>query len=310
MLPSGQNLIQNTQEMEVTKTLRGILPALATPLTDNGQINTEALGKLVDWLIDSGVHGLFPLGSTGEFYALTPAERETVLRATLEAAAGRVPVFAGANAGSTADVIHFCQQAESLGADGVLLAPPYYSLPEADELLAHFQDVASVIGIPITLYNYPGRAGVDMMPELVEQLAATENISYIKESTGDMTRVSEIIRRCGDAITVLCGCDTLALESFLIGAVGWVGGVANVAPREHVRLYELAVEKGDFASAHKAYFELLPLLALMESGKYTQHVKAGCALAGQNVGPPRSPLRPLTDTEHANLAEILKPFLE
>jgi 4-hydroxy-tetrahydrodipicolinate synthase len=297
------------QEINVTKKLHGILPALATPLTDDGQVNVAALGELVDWLIDSGVHGLVPLGSTGEFYALSPAERETVLRTTLEAASGRVPVVAGANAGSTADVIHFSRQAEELGADGVLLAPPYYSLPESEELVAHFQDVAAAISIPITLYNYPGRAGVDITPDLVERLAAIDNISYIKESTGDMTRVSEIIRRCGDAITVLCGCDTLALESFVMGAAGWIGGVANVAPRQHVRLYELAVEQGDIPAAREVDFALLPLLALLESGKYTQQVKAGCKLAGQNVGPPRPPLRPLTDAEQANLAEVLNELL-
>jgi 4-hydroxy-tetrahydrodipicolinate synthase len=229
-----------------------------------------------------------------------------VVSAALEAAGGRVPVLVGTNAGSTAEVIELSRQAQLLGAAGVLLAAPYYSLPTHDELYQHFRDVDAAIQIPVMLYNYPGRTGVDMAPDLVERLAALDTVQYIKESTGDVTRVSEIIRRCGDRITVFCGCDTLALESFLLGAAGWVGGVVNVLPREHVRLYELAVAQRDFAAAREFYFRLLPALSLMEGGgKYTQFVKAGCALTGHPVGPPRPPLRPATPDEEKQIREAL-----
>ena len=288
-------------------TFKGVFPALVTPMTGEEEVDYRALADFVNYLIqDGGVHGLIPLGSTGEYYALSPEEREAVVKATIEAAAGRVPVLVGTNAGATRQVVDFSRKAEALGANGVLLAAPYYSLPTPDELFEHFRTVNDAIGIPIMLYNYPGRTGVDMTPDLVERLAELENIQYVKESTGDMTRVSEIIRRAGDKIQVFCGCDTLALESLLLGAVGWVGGVVNVLPKEHVRLFELAVQDGDVLAARQLYYRLLPALSLMESrGKYTQFVKAGCELTGHPVGPPRRPLLPATLEE----AEILKETL-
>ena len=158
------------------------------------------------------------------------------------------------------------------------------------------------------LYNYPGRTGVDMTPDLIQRLAELDNIQYVKESSGDVTRVSEIIRRCGDKITVFCGCDTEALESFVLGATGWVGGVVNVLPKQHVELFDLAVEKQDFLAARELYYKMLPTLALIEGGKYTQFVKAGCELMGHPVGPPRRPLLPASPEERARITEALSPF--
>jgi 4-hydroxy-tetrahydrodipicolinate synthase len=291
----------------VQTTLQGVFPALVTPLTADDRVDHDTLAGFIDYLIDEcGVHGVIPLGSTGEFYALSRVEREAVLHTTLDAAAGRVPVVAGTNAGSTADVVRYAGQAEQMGAAAVLLAAPYYSLPTQEELYEHFRAVDAAISIPIMLYNYPGRTGVDMLPDLVERLAELENVQCIKESTGDVTRVSEIIRRCGEKIAVFCGCDTLALESFLLGAVGWVGGVVNVLPREHVELYRLAVVERDFAAAREHYYRLLPALSLMEGGgKYAQFVKAGCALSGHPVGPPRAPLRPATGAEEEQIRAAL-----
>jgi 4-hydroxy-tetrahydrodipicolinate synthase len=286
-----------------------VYAALVTPMTDEQVIDYPALHRFVDYLIDEGkVHGVIPLGSTGEYYALGPEEREAVLTATLGAVGHRVPVLAGANAGSTRDVVEYCRQAETLGAAGVLLAAPYYSLPTADELFEHFRAVNDSIGIPIMLYNYPGRTGVDMTPDLIERLADLDNIQYVKESSGDVTRVSEIIRRCGDRITVFCGCDTAALESFVLGATGWVGGVVNVLPKEHVELFRLADEEKEFLAARELYYRMLPTLALMEGGKYTQYVKYGCQLMGHPVGPPRRPLLKPTEDETALLADALRPF--
>ncbi|TWT79141.1 4-hydroxy-tetrahydrodipicolinate synthase [Planctomycetes bacterium CA13] len=290
----------------MSNTFSGIFPALVTPMSMDEEPDYRRLADFTNYLIECGVHGLIPLGSTGEYYALSPTEREAVTKTTIEAAAGRVPVVIGTNAGSTREVIEFSQQAETLGADGVLLAAPYYSLPTPDELFEHFNAVNDAIGIPIMLYNYPGRTGVDMTPDLIDRLAELENIRYVKESTGDATRVSEIIRRSGDKIQVFCGCDTLALESLLMGAVGWVGGVVNVVPREHVRLFELASEEGGFVSAREYYFRMLPVLSLIEGGgKYTQFVKAGCELTGHPVGPPRRPLQPASSAEIESLRQVL-----
>jgi 4-hydroxy-tetrahydrodipicolinate synthase len=288
----------------------GVYSALVTPMTADEEVDYQRLSDFSNYLIEEGqVQGLIPLGSTGEYYALSGQEREAVVKTTLEAASGRVPVLVGTNGGSTRQIIAFSQQAESLGAAGLLLAAPYYSLPTPDELYRHFKVVNDAVGIPIMLYNYPGRTGVDMKPALIERLAELKNIQYVKESTGDATRVSEIIRRCGERIAVFCGCDTLALESLMMGAVGWVGGVVNALPRAHVRLFELAVNKKDLFAARNLYYNLLPILALMEgAGQYTQYVKAACALKGHPVGPPRKPLWSVGDEDVAKLKELLASF--
>lgn len=287
---------------------QGVYPALVTPMTDEEEIDYRILSEFADYLIEEGgVHGLIPLGSTGEYYALTDQEREAVVKTTLGAAGGRVPVLVGANGGSTRQIVAYCRQAEEMGADGLLLAAPYYSLPTQEELYRHFKTVNDAVGIPIMLYNYPGRTGVDMKPDLIERLAELENIRYVKESTGDATRVTEIIRRCGEAVCVFCGCDTLALESFMTGAVGWVGGVVNALPKAHVRLFELAVEEGDLPAARELYYKLLPVLSLMEgTGQYTQLVKAACILNGHPVGPPRKPLWAVGDEDVVRLRELLE----
>ena len=288
-------------------TFEGIFPALVTPMTVEEEVDYAKLADFVNYLIEEGgVQGLIPLGSTGEYYALSVDEREAVVKETVAAAAGRVPVLVGTNAGSTRDVVEFSRKAEASGAAGVLLAAPYYSLPTPDELFEHFRAVNDAISVPIMLYNYPGRTGVDMTPDLIEQLAELENVQYVKESTGDMTRVTEIIRRSGDKIHVFCGCDTLPLESLLLGAIGWVGGVVNVLPKEHVRLFELAFQEKDLFAARDLYYRLLPTLSLMEGrGKYTQFVKAGCHLTGHPVGPPRRPLLPASPEEIEKLKETL-----
>jgi 4-hydroxy-tetrahydrodipicolinate synthase len=285
----------------------GLFPALVTPMTADEELDLDTLAEFVNYLIEEGgVHGLIPLGSTGEFYALSAQERADVLQTVIQTAAGRVPVVAGANAGSTRDVVMFSRQAEKLGASGVLLGAPYYSLPACDELVEHFRAVSGAIGIPIMLYNYPGRTGVDMRPDLIERLAELEQVRYVKESSGDITRVSEIIRRLGDGITVFCGCDTIALESMLLGTPGWVSGTANVLPRQHLDIYRIAMEKQDFLGARAPFYKLMPFLMLAEGcGKYTQFVKAGCALTGHPVGPPRRPLLPISDKESVLLDKII-----
>jgi len=288
------------------KGFHGIYVAAVTPMTANSEVDYDTLGSFTDHLINSGVHGLFPLGSTGEFYALTPDERHDVLKGTIEAAAGRVPVLAGTNAGSTRDVVSYSRQAEKLGASGLLLASPYYSLPTLDELYEHFKAVNDAVGIPVMLYNYPGRTGVDMTPDFVGRLCALKNIQYIKESTGDVTRVSELIQRFAGRIGVFCGCDTISLESFVLGAIGWVGGIANVLPRTHVELYNLASVQGDIPAARTFYYEIMRALQLIEGGgQYTQYVKAGCEIMGNPVGPPRGPLGPVSQAAYENLKEIL-----
>ena len=239
---------------------KGIYSAIVTPMTAEGAVDTAKLADFVNFLIEQGVHGVIPLGSTGEYYAMTDEERETVIRVTVETVAGRVPVIAGTNAPGTDMVIKYSKQAEALGVDGLLLAAPFYVLPTDDELVEHFKLVNDAVNVPIMLYNYPARTGVDLTPELVERIAQFDKVEYIKESTGDATRVTQIIQRCGDKIKVFCGCDTLPVESFAMGAVGWVGGIANVIPKEHVRLYELCCEEDNQKEAVELFYKTQPVL--------------------------------------------------
>jgi 4-hydroxy-tetrahydrodipicolinate synthase len=193
----------------------------------------------------------------------------------------------------------------------VMLAPPDYSLPTPDELYAHYQAVNGAIGVPIMLYNCPRRTGVDMSPEFIERLTELPQVRFVKESTGEIGRMSTLLRRCRDRLGVFCGGDSVAYESLALGVVGWVGGVANVLPRSHVELYRLVIEKRDFAVVRKLYFQMLPLLELMEGGgKYIQWIKAACGLVGRPVGAPRAPLNAATAAELEKLKAALSHIPE
>jgi 4-hydroxy-tetrahydrodipicolinate synthase len=278
----------------MSKLLKGVIPAMVTPMTADEEVCYSSLEKLVDDLIVAGVHGLIALGSTGEFYALTPQERRDVLKCVIGKTAGRVPVIAGTNAASTREVVAYSREAEALGADAVMVAAPYYSLPQPDELLEHFRLVDQAVGIPIMLYNFPGRTGVDMKPDLIEKLTGFKNIRYVKESTGETWRLTDIMLRCSDRVGVFAGGDGVAFESLALGCCGWVAGVGNVCPREHVEVYELMVKK-NYEAARAKFRSIYPLLSLAEnSGKYLQYVKAGCKIVGRDVGPPRRPMLPAT----------------
>jgi len=290
---------------KVEKRFKGIFVALVTPMTADQEVDHESLRSMIEHMIDQGVHGIIPLGSTGEYYALSDDERQAVTAETIEAVAGRASVVVGVNGGSTRAVIGYARQAEKLGADGLLVAAPYYALPTPGELVEHLRSVAGAVGLPIMLYNYPARTGVDMTPDVVQRVAELDNVQYIKESTGDEARMGEIARCCGESISLFCGCDTLAIEAFETGAVGWVGGGVNVLPALHVEMYE-QVARGDFVAARAAYERIRPVMELMENGgKYTQFVKAGCGIMGHPVGPPRQPLLPISPDELAVLQNAL-----
>lgn len=270
----------------------GVFPALITPMHEDESLDLEALALHIETMLDAGVHGLVPLGSTGEFYALSDEERRTVLARTLEVTQGRVPVIAGTNAASTRAVIRYSVEAQMMGADALLLAPPYYSLPTADELFEHYRLVSQAVSIPIMLYNFPGRTGVDIDVDLVERLAALDNVQALKESTGDLARFRELAERLGDRLSLFCGADAIPLECFEAGAPGWVAGIANVLPAEHVRLFE-EFRAGDPEAARTTMGRLLPILSCIEhSGCYTQLVKSLWAAKQDRCGRPRHPLLP------------------
>ena len=291
----------------MTKTFQGVYAVLCTPFTPDDKVDETALRKHVRYLIDEGkIHGIIPNGSTGEFTALSEAERKLVADTVIDETAGKVPVVVGTASVSTEETIMYTQHAQNAGADGVMIVPSYYCHPNDREIYGHYKAIAENTDIDIVVYNNPGTSGVDMQPELIARLAEFERISHVKESSGDMSRVAEIQRLCDDKMRVFCGCDNLSLEMFMIGAAGWIAPPGNIIPRLCVELYELAAVKKDFEKAKTLYFKLLPLFTMFEStGQYVQLTKAGLDILGRPYGIPRKPLLPPTNEHRQQLKEIL-----
>lgn len=279
------------------KSFAGVFSVMITPFEKDGGVAETRLRDFVDWQIDQGIHGLIPLGSTGEFLSMTDAERRQVATAVIEQAAGRVPVLIGAGAENTDDAIRYAREAESLGADGVMIIPPYYCLPTDDEIFEHYRRISDAISIPIMIYNNPNAANVDMQPELVARLSNIENVRYIKESTLEVTRVRDIIRLCGDKITVFGG--VLGFESFVDGAAGWVAVGSNVMPREFAALYEATVVEKDLDKARGIYAHILPVIDFVFGHRYVGGTKTLLREMGRDMGIPRPPRLPSPEDDIA-----------
>jgi 4-hydroxy-tetrahydrodipicolinate synthase len=289
----------------LAKPWSGVYAVVCTPFTENEELDEAILRRHIGFLLDAGIHGIVPTGSTSEFASLSEAERKRVVSITIDEVKGRVPVVVGAAAVSTRDTVMYCQYAERAGADGVMIVPPYYCHPTEREIYHHYRVVADSIHLPIMLYNNPWTSGVDMQPALVERLSEIPNVAYIKESSGDMRRVSEIMRLCGDRITVFCGTDNLTLEMFAVGVQGWVAAPSNAIPKECVRLYELAAVQKDLEKARELYFKMLPYFTALESGQYVQYVKASLEILGKPIGAPRRPLLRPPEEDYRRLEGIL-----
>lgn len=280
----------------MARRLRGTYTVLITPFDETGEkVDLRAMADLVDWQIREGIHGLIPLGSTGEFLSLSDEEAEAVAATTIAAAKGRVPVLIGTGAEDTRECVRLSRRAERLGADGVMIIPPFYSTPTEDELFAHYRRVGESIGIPIMIYNNPATANVDMRPETVRRLSAIDNVRYIKESTLEVTRVRDIIELCGDRMTVFAG--ILGYESFWLGAEGWVAVCSNLLPRDSARLFELVADARDQQAALALYKRILPIVRWVGGHRYVAATKAGFAAMGRPVGQPRPPRLPLPPAE-------------
>ncbi|RDK02983.1 dihydrodipicolinate synthase family protein [Paraburkholderia lacunae] len=274
------------------KTFRGTYTVLVTPFTADGQhVDVPALRKLVNWQIEEGIHGLIPLGSTGEFLSLKDSERIEVAQTVIDAAAGRVPVLLGTGMEWTDDAIARSREAQELGADGVMVIPPFYSTPTDDELFEHYRRIGESIDLPIMVYNNPATANVDLKPALVARLSHIDNVSYIKESTLEVTRVRDIVELCGDRMTVFAG--ILGYESMCVGAQGWVAVCSNLLPRLSARLYECTAVQRDLDAGHAIYREMLPIVRWVGGHRYVSASKAGLAMMGLPVGEPRAPRLPL-----------------
>mgnify|MGYP000671958430 CR=1 FL=1 len=278
----------------------GIWTPVVTPFTQDGAIQLQTLGDLIDTLIDQGVHGLIIGGTTGEYYALSKDDRKRVFDYVADHAKGRIPLMAGINATTTAESLELGQYAKASGFDALLVAAPYYCQPTQEELLAHIRAVDDALGLPIMLYNFPDRTGTPMSFEFIEALKDRPNVQAIKESTGSIERMHALANDYADQLQLSCGMDDQVLEFFVWGARSWVCGASNFLAPEHVALYRACVIEQDFVAGRELAARLLPMLNLLEQGgKFCQYIKYGCELAGLPVGAARRPLLPLDEAEKA-----------
>jgi 4-hydroxy-tetrahydrodipicolinate synthase len=290
----------------MARNFRGTYTVMVTPFSDDGSVDARALAALTEWQIREGIHGLIPLGSTGEFLSLSRDERSEVAETVIRAARGRVPVLIGTGAEDTREVVRASREAESLGADGVMIIPPFYCTPTEDELFHHFKTVAEAISIPIMIYNNPATANVDLKPALIARLAQIDGCRYIKESTLEVTRVRDIIRLCGDRMTVFGG--ILGFESFCEGAEGWVAVPSNIAPGPLSRLFSLVADEGELAEARRLYLHWLPIIEAVFGQAYVGGTKALLRHMGLAVGQPRPPRLPIPAQEDERLGRLVADF--
>jgi 4-hydroxy-tetrahydrodipicolinate synthase len=283
----------------------GVLPALITPFTDDGEaIDTHALTAIVDRLVGAGVGGLVPGGSTGEFTTLTHDERRRLVEVSLDAARGRVPVVAGTGALSTRETVELSRHAERAGAAAVMVVPPFYDPLSWRELLAHYTAVADAVGIPIMYYNLPGATGVRLTAAQLRELGERARVTCLKDTGGDAVAATELIQTGGP--TLLNGADTLTFAALAAGVRAVVWGAASIVPEPCVELHRLLVDDVDLPAARDLWARLWPLCHFLEGHSYPAAVKAACRLAGDVTGPVRPPLLPLEDAAVDHLAALLQ----
>ncbi len=269
---------------------RGTFTVMITPCDADGGVDLGALAAFTDWQVREGIHGLIPLGSTGEFLSLTAAEQSAVADCVVRAVDGRVPVLVGAGAERTEDAMDKARMARDLGADGTMVIPPFYSSPTEAELIRHYERIAGATNLPLMLYNNPATANVDLTPALVARLSEIEHVDYIKESTMDVTRVRDILDLAGDRMTVFGG--IMGFESFVNGAEGWVAVGSNVMPAEFARLFTLTADEKDYDAARALYARILPVIRMVGGARYVSATKTALNLMGFSVGEPRAPRLP------------------
>lgn len=273
--------------------LKGSLPALVTPFA-NGQLDLDTLKKLVGWHVDQGSHGLVPVGTTGESPTLSHAEHDKVVETVVEAAAGRIPVVAGAGSNNTAETVRLVKAAKAAGADAALVVTPYYNKPTQRGLIAHFLAAADC-GLPIVIYNIPGRSVVDMTPETMGELAKHDMIIGVKDATGDLARVPNQRLSCGTDFVQLSGEDPTAIGFNAQGGVGCISVTANVAPALCAQMQE-ATLNGDYNAALSLNDRLMPLHKAIFTEPGLVGAKYGMSLLGMCSEEVRSPLTGLEDS--------------
>ncbi len=282
----------------------GSIVALVTPFK-NGKFDEKAYSNLIEWHIARGTHGIVPCGTTGEASTLDYDEHYRVIEVAVKTANKRIPVIAGTGANATDEAIDITAKAKELGADGALLVTPYYNKPTQEGLYRHYKAVADAVDIPIVLYNVPGRTAVNMLPTTVVRLAECRNIVAIKEATGDLKQVSELIRLCGDRIAVISGDDFTTLPLLALGGKGVISVTGNIAPGEMAEMCN-AWDRGDMAKARELHFKLEPLNAAMFIETNPIPVKTALVLMGKISEEFRLPLCEMSPANREKLKGVLK----
>jgi 4-hydroxy-tetrahydrodipicolinate synthase len=284
--------------------LKGIIAYPITPFTAEGMVDINKYKTLLERMIKAGVHAVAPLGSAGVLPYLSDPEREAIVMATMEQVAGRVPVMIGVSGLTTERVVYHARFAEKQGAAAVMVIPmSYWKLTEA-EIFAHFDKVASAISVPIMAYNNPATGGLDMSPEFLAKLLKIPNVTMIKESTGDVSRLHRLVQAAGEEVAFYNGSNPLALDAFVAGATGWCTAAPNLIPQLNLDLYA-AITKGNLAAALAVFRKQLSVLQFIVAGGLPRTVAAGLEILGIDAGHLRAPLAKLPEADTEQLRKIL-----
>lgn len=285
--------------------LQGSITALVTPFS-NGTVDEHALRLMIRRQLRAGTSGLVPCGSTGEAATLRPEEYRRVIEIAVEESRGRIPVIPGVGTNSTAGTVAQCREVAAWGVDALLVIVPYYNKPTQEGLFRHFRAAARAVKIPIVVYNIPGRTGVNLQPGTLARLArACKNITTVKEASGSLDQVAEILSLCPKGFTVMSGDDSLTLPMMSIGAKGAISVISNVFPAENARLTAAAL-KGDFKTARKIHQRMFPAMKGLFLETNPIPVKAAVEMLGLCRGEPRAPLTKMTPVHRRTLRRILK----
>lgn len=282
-----------------TTVFKGMATALVTPMTPTG-VDYDAYARLIDWQIENGINGLVAVGTTGESATLSQEERKAVIRFAVEHVAGRVPVIAGTGTNNTEHVLEFTRSACDSGADGVLVVTPYYNKATQGGLIKHFSMVADVSEKPVIMYNVPSRTGCNLQPDTVAALAEHPNIVGLKEASGNMSQVVEIIAKCGDRLAVYSGEDALTVPMMAMGGLGCISVLSNVVPKLAVEMTDKALA-GDFKGAAELQCRTLPLIDALFSEVNPIPAKAALSAMGFGQEYLRMPLTPMEPHTRKNL---------
>jgi 4-hydroxy-tetrahydrodipicolinate synthase len=288
------------------KSFQGSMVAMVTPFRD-GRVDEAKIRELVEFHVKNGTDAIIPCGTTGESPTLSHDEHNKVVEVTIKAAGGRVPVVAGTGSNSTAEAIELTEHAKKAGADGVLMVCPYYNKPTQNGLIAHYRAVAERVDIPIIMYNIPGRTGVNMLPETVATLAELPNVVGIKEASGSLDQMTDVIHQCGDRITVVSGDDSLTLPLMSVGGKGVISVIANIIPKETAEMSRAALN-GDWKRAREINLRMFPLCKAMFYETNPIPVKTAMHLLGRLNGELRLPLSPMSDANKEKLAKAMKAY--